>query len=58
MVLIHPKVLHGGPANTSARPRRNVVLQAGAADAPLVMAPRAGGRRGPQGGAAVLPREC
>lgn len=29
MVLIHPKVLHGGGMNRSARPRRNIILQAG-----------------------------
>ncbi|MDA7416602.1 phytanoyl-CoA dioxygenase family protein [Xenophilus arseniciresistens] len=36
LVLIHPKVRHGGGMNTGARPRRNVVLQVGCAKAPLV----------------------
>ena len=36
LVLIHPKVLHGGGMNTGARPRRNVVMQIGHASAPLV----------------------
>ncbi len=40
LVLIHPKVLHGGGMNTSARPRRNVVLQAGDATAPLLDPPQ------------------
>lgn len=35
LVVIHPKVLHGGGINTSATPRRNIVLQAGDAAAPL-----------------------
>ncbi len=39
LVLIHPKVLHGGGMNTSGRPRRNVVLQAGDAGAPLLDTP-------------------
>lgn len=38
-VLIHPKVLHGGGMNSSARPRRNIVLQAGDAALPLVEIP-------------------
>lgn len=29
VVLIHPKILHGGGMNISARPRRNLILQAG-----------------------------
>lgn len=40
LVLIHPKVLHGGGMNTGARPRRNVVMQIGRATAPLVTAYR------------------
>ena len=36
LVLIHPKVIHGGPANTSARPRRNVIVQVGVAGMELV----------------------
>lgn len=36
LVLIHPKVLHGGGMNTGTRPRRNVVMQIGRAAAPLV----------------------
>jgi len=35
LVLIHPKVLHGGGMNASAAPRRNIVLQAGDAAVPL-----------------------
>lgn len=35
LVVIHPKVLHGGGINTSAAPRRNIVLQVGDAAAPL-----------------------
>ena len=34
IVLIHPKVLHGGPVNRGGRIRRNVVLQAGVPDDP------------------------
>ncbi len=40
LVLIHPKVLHGGGMNTSVRLRRNVVLQAGDAGAPLLDTPK------------------
>lgn len=36
LVLIHPKVVHGGPANTSALPRRNVIVQIGVAGMELV----------------------
>jgi ectoine hydroxylase-related dioxygenase (phytanoyl-CoA dioxygenase family) len=36
LVLIHPKVIHGGPANTSALPRRNVIVQVGVAGMELV----------------------
>ena len=36
LVLIHPKVLHGGGMNTGTRPRRNVVMQIGRAAAPLI----------------------
>lgn len=39
LVVIHPKVLHGGGINTSATPRRNIVLQAGDAAAPLLSQP-------------------
>lgn len=39
MVLIHPKVLHGGSMNRSPRPRRNIVLQAGNTGVPLVVIP-------------------
>ncbi|ONG53167.1 hypothetical protein BKE38_13200 [Pseudoroseomonas deserti] len=35
LVLIHPKVLHGGGMNRSARTRRNLILQAGDAAVPL-----------------------
>ncbi|WP_253206847.1 phytanoyl-CoA dioxygenase family protein [Verticiella alkaliphila] len=35
IVAIHPKVLHGGPMNTSSRPRRNIVIQIGKASAPM-----------------------
>jgi phytanoyl-CoA hydroxylase len=35
LVLIHPKVLHGSGVNTSSLLRRNIVLQAGDAGAPL-----------------------
>jgi len=34
--LIHPKVIHGGPANTSALPRRNVIVQVGVEGMELV----------------------
>lgn len=40
LVAIHPKVLHGGGINRSARPRRNVVLQIGRAGEPLVTSER------------------
>ena len=36
LVAIHPKVLHGGGMNRSGRARRNIVLQIGRADAPVV----------------------
>lgn len=36
LVLIHPKVIHGGPANTSALPRRNVIVQVGVEGMELV----------------------
>ncbi|RYF82259.1 MAG: hypothetical protein EOO29_07685 [Comamonadaceae bacterium] len=36
LVAIHPKVLHGGGMNRSGRARRNVVLQVGRADAPVI----------------------
>ena len=36
LVLIHPKVVHGGPTNTSALPRRNVIVQVGVAGMELV----------------------
>lgn len=36
LVLIHPKVIHGGPGNTSALPRRNVIVQVGVAGMALV----------------------
>lgn len=39
LVLIHPKVLHGGSQNLSNRPRRNIVLQVGDAHAPLLSVP-------------------
>jgi len=29
VLLIHPKVLHGSPMNTTRQPRRNIILQAG-----------------------------
>lgn len=29
LVFIHPKVIHGGPANSSTRPRRNLIVQWG-----------------------------
>lgn len=29
LVFIHPKVIHGGPVNTSQRPRRNLIVQWG-----------------------------
>lgn len=35
MVVIHPKVVHGGPMNLSAHPRRNIVLQVGVRGVPL-----------------------
>jgi Phytanoyl-CoA dioxygenase (PhyH) len=35
VVAIHPKSIHGGPPNTSPRPRRNLVIQWGRADDPL-----------------------
>jgi ectoine hydroxylase-related dioxygenase (phytanoyl-CoA dioxygenase family) len=35
LVFIHPKVLHGGPANTSSRPRRNVIVQWGRDNDPV-----------------------
>lgn len=34
IVLIHPRVLHGGAPNRSARPRRNLIVQWGRADDP------------------------
>ncbi|MBR0666417.1 phytanoyl-CoA dioxygenase family protein [Roseomonas hellenica] len=39
LVLIHPKVLHGGGINSAATLRRNIVLQAGDAAAPLLSRP-------------------
>lgn len=39
VVLIHPRVLHGGGMNRSPTPRRNVVLQAGDAADTLVAVP-------------------
>ncbi len=36
LVLIHPKVIHGGPANTSDVARRNVIVQVGVAEMILV----------------------
>ena len=36
LVAIHPKVIHGGAGNASDRWRRNIVVQIGAADEPLV----------------------
>jgi phytanoyl-CoA hydroxylase len=39
MVLIHPKVLHGGFINSSSQLRRNIVLQMGDASVPLVKVP-------------------
>ena len=36
LVIIHPRVLHGGGPNTSGRHRRNLVVQWGKADDPLV----------------------
>lgn len=36
LVLIHPKVIHGGPANTSDVTRRNVIVQVGVAEMELV----------------------
>jgi phytanoyl-CoA hydroxylase len=35
VVAIHPKVVHGGPPNSSSRPRRNLVIQWGRADDPI-----------------------
>ena len=35
IVAIHPLVLHGGPPNTSSRPRRNIVIQWGRKGVPL-----------------------
>ncbi len=35
VVVIHPKVIHGGPPNISGRPRRNIVVQWGRADDPI-----------------------
>ncbi|WP_326533938.1 phytanoyl-CoA dioxygenase family protein [Pseudorhodoferax sp.] len=40
LVAIHPKVLHGGGMNRGARPRRNLVLQVGRAQAALVTSER------------------
>ncbi|UUX50800.1 phytanoyl-CoA dioxygenase family protein [Nisaea acidiphila] len=36
VVAIHPLVLHGGAPNASESPRRNIIVQWGAADCPLV----------------------
>lgn len=36
VVLIHPKVVHGSPANHSTEPRRNIVIQVGVAGMALV----------------------
>lgn len=36
VVIIHPKVLHGSPANRSTRIRRNIVIQVGIGTADLV----------------------
>ncbi|MBS7809397.1 phytanoyl-CoA dioxygenase family protein [Roseococcus pinisoli] len=51
LVVIHPKVLHGGGMNASGRARRNIVLQAGDAAALLDVVPEqeevAGHRLGP-----------
>lgn len=35
LVFIHPKILHGGPANLSSRPRRNIIVQWGSDDDPV-----------------------
>jgi len=35
LVFIHPKVLHGGPANLSSSPRRNIIVQWGIDDDPV-----------------------
>ena len=37
LVFIHPKVLHGGPANLSTRPRRNIIVQWGIDDDPVCL---------------------
>ncbi|BBK43869.1 hypothetical protein STVA_38890 [Allostella vacuolata] len=39
VVVIHPKVLHGGFTNPSPRPRRNLVIQLGSARLPLTTVP-------------------
>jgi len=39
LVLIHPRVLHGGGMNATAAPRRNLILQAGDAAVPLRAVP-------------------
>jgi len=36
VVLIHPKVVHGSPANHSTKPRRNIVIQVGVGGMALV----------------------
>lgn len=46
LVVIHPKVLHGGGMNTSAGLRRNLILQAGDAEAPLQSLPEPEGVAG------------
>jgi len=48
LIVIHPKVLHGGGMNTSSQARRNILLQAGDAEALMLAAPdqeSVGGRR-------------
>lgn len=37
LVLIHPKVLHGGQPNRSGQPRRNIIVQWGPADEPVCL---------------------
>jgi len=39
LVVIHPMLLHGGGMNRSAKPRRNLLLQAGEAGLPLLHRP-------------------
>jgi ectoine hydroxylase-related dioxygenase (phytanoyl-CoA dioxygenase family) len=60
MVVVHPKVVHGGGGNRSDRWRRNLIVQIGDADEPVTVAEQrtsvTGLRVGPTGGRARIGR--